>query len=196
MVIPNHRMFTLLEAMVTIDPPSTYLQRAASALAELLEASGYRLCYNNNEFKKLVPLFGSTISIQLIADDKPIGTIDFFFHDNQVKEEKRQLANWGSRILARGITVSTLLNHTMANNTNSKMAKTSLTKRERQIVNLLVAGASTKSISSATGLTVSTVNTYLKRIFAKLGVHSRVELIALITGNIRENVAGYSIQKS
>jgi DNA-binding CsgD family transcriptional regulator len=31
-------------------------------------------------------------------------------------------------------------------------------------------------------LTVSTVNTYLKRIFSKLGVHSRVELVARMAG--------------
>jgi hypothetical protein len=37
-------------------------------------------------------------------------------------------------------------------------------------------------ITLRTGLTVSTVNTYLKRIFAKLGVHSRVELVARMAG--------------
>ena len=37
-------------------------------------------------------------------------------------------------------------------------------------------------IAADTGLTESTVNTYLKRIFSKLGVHSRVELIARMAG--------------
>ena len=40
----------------------------------------------------------------------------------------------------------------------------------------------TREIASESGLTVSTVNTYLKRIFSKLGVHSRVELIARVAG--------------
>ena len=43
-------------------------------------------------------------------------------------------------------------------------------------------GSSTRDIASETGLTISTVNTYLKRIFSKLGVHSRVELIARMAG--------------
>lgn len=47
---------------------------------------------------------------------------------------------------------------------------------------LLVGGASTREIAAETALTVSTVNTYLKRIFSKLGVHSRVELIARMAG--------------
>jgi DNA-binding NarL/FixJ family response regulator len=50
------------------------------------------------------------------------------------------------------------------------------------VVSLLVAGSSTRDIASRTGLTVSTVNTYLKRIFSKLGVHSRVELVARMAG--------------
>ena len=37
-------------------------------------------------------------------------------------------------------------------------------------------------IAENTGLTVSTINTYMKRIFAKLGVHSRVELVARMAG--------------
>ena len=57
-----------------------------------------------------------------------------------------------------------------------------LTPRERDVVSLLVAGSSTRDIASRTGLTVSTVNTYLKRIFSKLGVHSRVELVARMAG--------------
>ena len=50
------------------------------------------------------------------------------------------------------------------------------------MVSLLVAGSSTREIAAETGLTISTVNTYLKRIFSKLGVHSRVELIARMAG--------------
>ena len=62
------------------------------------------------------------------------------------------------------------------------LAGTPLTPRERDVVGRLVSGHSTREISQSTGLTVATVNTYLKRIFAKLGVHSRVELLARVTG--------------
>jgi DNA-binding NarL/FixJ family response regulator len=49
-------------------------------------------------------------------------------------------------------------------------------------VALLVSGASTRSIAHEIGLTVATVHTYLKRIYSKLGVHSRVELVARMVG--------------
>ena len=57
-----------------------------------------------------------------------------------------------------------------------------LTPRERDVVTRLVGGASTRDISKAMGLTISTVNTYMKRIFAKLDVHTRIELVAKATG--------------
>jgi hypothetical protein len=45
-----------------------------------------------------------------------------------------------------------------------------------------VAGASTRTIAEKSNLTVATVHTYLKRIYSKLGVHSRVELVARMAG--------------
>jgi DNA-binding CsgD family transcriptional regulator len=57
-----------------------------------------------------------------------------------------------------------------------------LTPRERAVVDLLVAGKSTDMMSAELGLTISTINTYMKRIFAKLEVHSRPELIAYARG--------------
>ena len=49
---------------------------------------------------------------------------------------------------------------------------------------MLVSGASTRQIAEQTGLTVATVHTYLKRIYSKLGVHSRVELVARMAGTV------------
>lgn len=52
-----------------------------------------------------------------------------------------------------------------------------LTPREKVVVDHMVNGATTKQIASLTGLTYSTVCTYLKRIYAKTGVHTAVELV-------------------
>jgi len=60
--------------------------------------------------------------------------------------------------------------------------KAPLTPRERDVVALLMSGASTRQIASETHLTVGTVHTYLKRIYPKLGVRSRVELVARMIG--------------
>jgi DNA-binding CsgD family transcriptional regulator len=65
-----------------------------------------------------------------------------------------------------------------------------LAPRERDVVGRLISGASTRDIALGTGLTVSTVNTYLKRIFAKVGVHSRLELVARLSGADEAGRAG------
>lgn len=59
-----------------------------------------------------------------------------------------------------------------------------LTKRERAVVDLLLKGTSTREIGTTLNLTLSTVNTYIKRIFGKLGVRSRLELVAKATGRV------------
>jgi DNA-binding CsgD family transcriptional regulator len=51
-----------------------------------------------------------------------------------------------------------------------------LTKREREIVGLAAAGASSNAIASRLFLSVRTVNNHLQRAYIKLGVTSRSEL--------------------
>ena len=97
-----------------------------------------------------------------------------------------RLLRWGVRLLARGIGYSERLaaegGRRPGEAVEQTLKRAPLTPRERDVVSLLVSGSSTRDIASRTGLTVSTVNTYLKRIFSKLGVHSRVELVARMAG--------------
>jgi DNA-binding NarL/FixJ family response regulator len=52
-----------------------------------------------------------------------------------------------------------------------------MTKRERDVVRLAVEGLSNRGIARELGLTEHTVKNYLFRIFDKLGVSNRVELV-------------------
>ena len=52
-----------------------------------------------------------------------------------------------------------------------------LTKREDQVVQLVAEGMKNSEISTQLGLSIHTVKNYLLRIFEKLGISSRVELI-------------------
>ncbi|HEX8101428.1 MAG TPA: helix-turn-helix transcriptional regulator, partial [Solirubrobacteraceae bacterium] len=54
-----------------------------------------------------------------------------------------------------------------------------LSGREREIAELVAAGRSNKQVAAALFLSEKTVENNLSRIFAKLGVRSRVELAAL-----------------
>jgi DNA-binding CsgD family transcriptional regulator len=53
-----------------------------------------------------------------------------------------------------------------------------LTERERAIAELVVSGATNKQVGAALFLSEKTVETYLSRVYAKLGVKSRVQLTA------------------
>ena len=52
-----------------------------------------------------------------------------------------------------------------------------LTKRERQILNCLAEGKVNKEISACLYLSVETVKTHLKNIFAKLNAKSRLDAV-------------------
>jgi DNA-binding NarL/FixJ family response regulator len=52
-----------------------------------------------------------------------------------------------------------------------------LTKRERDVLNLLAAGYRYKEISDKLGITMATVRSYIRDIYSKLHVHSRTEAV-------------------
>jgi DNA-binding CsgD family transcriptional regulator/tetratricopeptide (TPR) repeat protein len=54
-----------------------------------------------------------------------------------------------------------------------------LTSRERDVLELLVQGASTRAIAATLGITERTVSSHLGSLFRKFGVNSRLELIAV-----------------
>jgi DNA-binding CsgD family transcriptional regulator len=58
-----------------------------------------------------------------------------------------------------------------------------LTARERQIAVLSSQGFANVNVAARLGISESTVAVHLRRIYAKLGVHSRVELAA-VTGAV------------
>ena len=57
-----------------------------------------------------------------------------------------------------------------------------LTARERELVDHLLRGASTKEIAAALRISSYTVQEHFKRIFDKLGVRSRIELVGKVFG--------------
>lgn len=53
-----------------------------------------------------------------------------------------------------------------------------LSARERQIADLLIDGGSAKAISRSLAISPGTVRNHIKQVYAKLGIHSQVELMA------------------
>lgn len=66
-----------------------------------------------------------------------------------------------------------------------KKSTSTLSAKERRVVELLVAGLTNRAIAKMTNRTEATVKWHLKNVFQKLGVSSRVQLI-LLTVNREE----------
>jgi DNA-binding NarL/FixJ family response regulator len=63
----------------------------------------------------------------------------------------------------------------------------SLTGREEQVLRLVAAGLSNRQIAERLGLRPQTVKNHVRRVFEKLDVHSRLELV----GSLRDPLARY-----
>ncbi len=59
----------------------------------------------------------------------------------------------------------------------------SLTAREREVLGHLVQGASTVELAEAMTVTYSTARTHIQNVLTKLGVHSKLEAIAVAVSN-------------
>jgi DNA-binding NarL/FixJ family response regulator len=60
-----------------------------------------------------------------------------------------------------------------------------LTPREKEIVRLIVGGASNKQVASALDISERTVKGHLSNVFQKLGVDDRLKLVLYVTGGHR-----------
>ena len=60
---------------------------------------------------------------------------------------------------------------------NAVAGWSTLSERERDVLSALSAHVTTKAIARTLGLSPETVKHHLKRIFSKLGVHSRTEAL-------------------
>ena len=63
------------------------------------------------------------------------------------------------------------------------MKLNSLTKREREVMDLVVQGRATKEVSESLGIAVKTVEVHRTHVLKKMGVGSTVELVHLVSKN-------------
>ncbi|MEM6961650.1 MAG: LuxR C-terminal-related transcriptional regulator [Myxococcota bacterium] len=188
------KLFILLETaegLMQLDPVRSYPRRASDIVAQLANVPHWRLDLHDGHVQTSdppPPMDIQSVALPLRLGRDALGTLHLFplGGPSSLVGDELRLARWGTRLLARGMMYAERLTSTGGRRSGEKVEDTlkraPLTPRERDVVALLVSGSSTREIASRTGLTVSTVNTYLKRIFSKLGVHSRVELVARMAG--------------
>ncbi len=75
------------------------------------------------------------------------------------------------------------------------VAKLGLTQRESQIVEKFAAGKSTQALAEELYISAATVRTHLRKIFTKLEICSRVELLSLVLTKVLEATEERSEQK-
>lgn len=180
----------MVDGLTRLDPVRTYPVRAADLVTRMSAAEGYEVQLANGETLKggqdspdrvrvTFPLRYGRQSLGQIVLILPPGKDRFDPHDLRT-------ARWATRIMGRGLSYSARMRHESRRSgiedVTDALARAPLTPRERDVVGLLMSGASTRQIATETHLTVGTVHTYLKRIYPKLGVRSRVELVARMIG--------------
>nr|WP_277924905.1 LuxR C-terminal-related transcriptional regulator [Microbacterium ureisolvens] len=55
----------------------------------------------------------------------------------------------------------------------------SLTQREREVLTMTTEGMTQKQVATAMGISIKTVGAHMQNLLGKLGVHSRMEAVAL-----------------
>jgi DNA-binding CsgD family transcriptional regulator len=75
-----------------------------------------------------------------------------------------------------------------AKTTEPQMAKV-LSNREQEIARLVAAALSNRELSEKLGLSQHTVKNYLSRIFEKLGISTRSELVLFVLNQSKPRVA-------
>lgn len=180
----TQRQWEIVEQLIELDPLNTYTRRGAARVAELVGSDGYRLVLGDEVLvSEPAPHGTPTKSVELAVGEDRLGTLHLH---GTLSDDADWLVDWAGRVFAKGIQNARRLDGRYGQRTvedvQAMLERMPLTPREKDVVGRLLSGASTRQIAQSTGLTVATVNTYLKRIFAKLGVHSRVELVARVTG--------------
>lgn len=179
----------IAERLAELDPVRSYPQRGATLIAGLIGAHAFRLDRPDADplsSESALTTADPRLSLPLRQGRTVVGTLHLEIAGDAPAGNQLELLKWASRLYARGLDYAERLTDEGSRRPGEAVEQTlrraPLTPRERDVVSLLVAGSGTREIATETGLTVSTVNTYLKRIFSKLGVHSRVELIARMAG--------------
>jgi DNA-binding CsgD family transcriptional regulator len=196
----SSEIFGVVDALTQLDPVGTYAERGAAAIARLVGAGRFELVLEGppngadagghaargHEPEGVAR--GGVLTLPLRVGGSSRGVLRLLpaRESARFSAAETRLARWAVRLFVRQLgyvarfAVSSARGG--ADGVHAALARTTLSRREREVVALLVAGRPTREIAARTGLTVATIHTYLKRIYPKLGVHSRVELVARLAG--------------
>lgn len=120
---------------------------------------------------------GHVMAGPLVSQGQLVGGVAFTRHRNDGAFNADDLADLGSLCLH----LSTKLVALRAKPEIVELTRSSITPREAEIVDLVAQGLTNKQIGAALWITENSVKQALKRIFRKLGVSSRAEMVAKLS---------------
>lgn|GEM_PF-2634407 len=162
-----------LTALFALAPFESYLERGALAAARLAGGTGAVCRRHGREVEVGVP------APHRLVVELPGGELEVR-SDEPLDGEVERDARFGAELLGLGLGwIEQLVDARGV--LERRLSASGLGPRERELCRHLAEGASTAAIASRMGLAESSVRTYLKRIFAKTGVASRLELVARLT---------------
>jgi two-component system, NarL family, nitrate/nitrite response regulator NarL len=123
--------------------------------------------------------------VSLAREAAKIGLKGYLSKDvslDQFRSSLRNILRGGSVQLLPGVGSARARSDAAPKNT-ARMLSSHLTKRELEVLRLLVQGDSGGDIADALGISKNTVRTHIQSILTKLQVHSRLEAVAFATRN-------------
>lgn len=179
------QVMDIAEGLLQLDPVRSYRVRGAEQVCRTVRARAYVVHQHDETWASdPKPLGPSDVELPLRFGREEVGKVCLYLdaEPTRLGEDDLRVARWATRLYGRGLAYVERLHREGVRRggepIDKMLTRTALTPRERELVLWLADGGSTKEIAAQMGLTKQTVNTYLKRIYAKVGVHSRVELLA------------------
>lgn len=137
------------------------------------------------ELKKIFPEIKILMLTVFEDDEKIFGAIKAGANGYLLKKDSPQkiidaiiALNKGESAM-NGMIASKVLDYFKKNESLARALEDSnLTKKEHEILQLLIKGASYKEIAGLVFISVETLNSHIKNIYRKLNVHSRAEIAA------------------
>ncbi len=185
-------LLEIVDGLTRVDPVRTYPARAGALVAELCGADAFTCDVDIEGVAGATSVKpdreGTQVALPLRCGRQTLGRLVLFLPEGKPRLEAQDLrtARWAARLVGRCLSYALRMRHDTTkkgiDGVSDALHKAPLTPRERDVVALLISGASTREIASEAHLTVGTVHTYLKRIYPKLGVRSRLELVVRMIG--------------
>jgi len=191
----------IVDGLTQVDPVRSYPLRAGALIAQLCGAESFVFVPDAEggaggagswdaeaETGAGAAADRTRVVFPLRAGRRSLGQLVLVLAEGKARLEPHDLrtARWAVRVMGRCLDYATRMRHEPPASglagVSQTLERTPLTPRERDVVALLLGGASTRQIASDAHLTVGTVHTYLKRIYPKLGVRSRLELVVRLVG--------------